>query len=753
MTSKATSKARATVNKYTASPLIALSAFVFLSVVNFLPSASGVPVLALLVAVGLGLAALRRPHWASIMLALFAFATIGWQLLGFGLLDVVKTPNGLLTLGLMAFLFVLEVVSARIEPSSMALAVMAVALMLTPFYYLSIALIVAAAAVGGLESIGPVSITFVSTLLPLLLLENGIYFSPTDPSTHVPVIFSYLKLLHDNMAPSLSGLNVPLVFPFNIYSPYAAQVSQYIPSPYSTYLIVPVILLGIVFSASASVAGIVATSLSKLGAFEKFRQLVKVLSPLAAGLVTAVTFVVLITTLAPASAGDYQTSLATNSIDMILLLAGALGVGLIFTVREYFIQRLERLEFARNDLASLLTKNKELMEEASNAIQTIASGAPTVSVRSEKLAVDECSSLMADIVRGVGTASYQTVVDWTAQLQGKVLPSLDKMPENLRIKVINELTTLSALASTHNNMLEEARAEGRFPTLDNIDGLLSLHAAVDSYKELTKGIRDAASELFTQYTAVITAYNFITDRQDLTPPVNASYLFDSGEYVTGMRLVSEEYWLNFRSTSKQELEGKVKELTAKVRELGALLDGERRGRLEVELEKLSPAEPAFSPDYAVALGAISVYLQEATYNWRKESEQLERLIRSLTPGATKVIRFESIDQSTRLQALSRELSAGRPTFGSLSKFVEEVVSVLSDLQEKRRVDEQNLILLSQYPIARKVLEAAAGKRREVPISDLPFQREASIVYIRLYMLTHRKVSFNYSDEVMVVKNA
>lgn len=753
MTLGTTSKARATINKYTASPLIALSAFVWLSVVNFLPTASGFPVLALLVALGLGLAALRRPRWASVMLALFAFATIGWQLLGFGLLHVVKTTNGLLTLGLMAFLFVFELVSARIEPSSMALAVMAVALMLTPFYYLSIALIVAAAAVGGLESIGPVSVTFVSTLIPLLLLENGIYFQASVLSTHIPVIFSYLKDLHDYMAPSLSGLNVPLVFPLNIESPYATQVTTYISSADSTYLVIPVILLGIIFSASASVAGIVVTSLSRLGAFERFRQLVKVLSPLVAGLVTAVTFVALITTLSPSSAGGYQTSLVTDPLDDVLLLSCALGVGLIFTVREYSIQRLERLEFAKNDLASLLTKNKELLEEASRAIQTIASEAPTVSVRPEKLAVDECSALMKDVDRGIGTASYETVVNWTAELQGKVLPSLDKMPENLRIKVINELTSLSALASTHNNMLEEAKAAGRFPTLDNIDGLLSLEAAVESYKELTKGVRDAASELFTQYTAVSTAYNFITDRQDLTPPVNASYLFDSGEYVTGMRLVSEEYWLNFRNTSKQELEDKVKELTAKVRGLGALLDGQRRGRLEAEMEKLTPAEPASSPDYAVALAATSLLLQEATENWRKESEQLERLIRSLTPGATKVIRFESINQSTRLQTLSQELSASKPTFGSLSNFVEEATSVLSNLQEKRRVDEQNLILLSQYPIARKVLEAAVAKREYVPISELPFQREASIVYIKLYMLTHRKVSFDSSDEAMVVKNA
>lgn len=753
MTLGTTSKARTTINKYTASPLIALSAFVWLSVVNFLPTASGFPVLALLVALGLGLAALRRPRWASVMLALFAFATIGWQLLGFGLLHVVKTTDGLLTLGLMAFLFVFELVSARIEPSSMALAVMAVALMLTPFYYLSIALIVAAAAVGGLESIGPVSVTFVSTLIPLLLLENGIYFQASVLSTHIPVIFSYLKDLHDYMAPSLSGLNVPLVFPLNIESPYATQVATYISSADSTYLVIPVILLGIIFSASASVAGIVVTSLSRLGAFERFRQLVKVLSPLVAGLVTAVTFVALITTLSPSSAGGYQTSLVTNPLDDVLLLSCALGVGLIFTVREYSIQRLERLEFAKNDLASLLTKNKELLEEASRAIQTIASEAPTVSVRPEKLAVDECSALMKDVDRGIGTASYETVVNWTAELQGKVLPSLDKMPENLRIKVINELTSLSALASTHNNMLGEAKAAGRFPTLDSIDGLLSLEAAVESYKELTKGIRDAASELFTQYTAVSTAYNFITDRQDLTPPVNASYLFDSGEYVTGMRLVSEEYWLNFRNTSKQELEDKVKELTAKVRGLGALLDGQRRGRLEAEMEKLAPAEPASSPDYAVALAATSLLLQEATENWRKESEQLERLIRSLTPGATKVIRFESIDQSTRLQTLSQELSASKPTFGSLSNFVEEATSVLSNLQEKRRVDEQNLILLSQYPIARKVLEAAVAKREYVPISELPFQREASIVYIKLYMLTHRKVSFESSDEAMVVKNA
>ncbi len=708
---------------------------------------------ALLVAIGLALGALRNPRWASGALSVLVLVTIVWQLIGFGYLNVATTGNGLLLAALLALLLAIYFFSARLGPASMALAIMAVSLMLTPYYYLSIALIVAAAAVGGLSSIGPVSSTFISTLIPFLVIENGIYLSGAGPGSP-PIVFSYLSEVSANLTPALPGLNVFLTgLPTNILSPYSSVVIQFINSGRADILVVPILLLGLVFSASASLAGLFNSSVGRLSAILKTSSVVDVLGPLVGGLVTSVTFAVLIIALATPALGGYQTSLSSSTDDLVLLLISSLLVGLIFTGRELAVRRMERLELARSRLSSLLSAAKSTIANSSAMADIILQEAPTADVKPESRILSENESLVSDIQRGLDTASYETLTRWSDDLGAHVLPSMAKMPEALRIKVINELTSLHALITAYNNILAEARATNRFPSLLPQDGTISIDEAVRSYQQVTTGIKESASNLFEEYQQAAGAYSQLMNREESTPPVNASYLFDSGDYVTGMKLIAEEYWSNFRATCREEMEEGISAVAVQATRLEGLLNEGARDSLRQLVNSLADAEPAHSVAYKESMEKMLLLLRGEVERWRDDAERLERLIKSLTPGATKVISFESLDQSGKLRELYDRLGNTKASLVNMAKFMDEAADTLSTHRDKVRIDERSLIMLSQYPVAKRLIERRFKSRKQVPIAELPFQHDAAAVFVKLFSMTHKRASFDYGNEELVSKDA
>jgi hypothetical protein len=672
---------------------------------------------------------------------------------GLGYLNVATTVNGLILGALFVLLMVIYLFSARLGPASMALALMAVSLMLTPYYYLSIALIVAAAAVGGLSSIGPVFSTFISTLTPFLVIENGIYLSKASPGT-APIVFSYLSDVASNLTPPLPGLNVFLTGrPPNLLSPYSAAVIQFVGSGRADILIIPLFLLGLVFGASASLAGLFNSSVGRLSTMLRTSSVFDILAPLVSGLVTSVTFAVLVVLLAPRALGGYQTSLTSNTTDVILLVVSSLLVGLAFTGRELAVRRMERIEIARSRLSNLLYSVKSTVANSSAMAEIISKEAPTVDIEAESRILGEDESLVSDMERGLATASHETLTEWWKDLQGRILPSIDKMPEAFRIKVINEISSLHALTTAYNNVLSEARAANRFPFQLPPDGTLSIEGAISFYRQITMGIKESAASLFDEYKEATGAFNLLMNREEMAPPVNSSYLFDAGDLVTGMKLIAEEYWSNFRAAYKEEMEEGARGLATQATKLEGLLGQEPREQLHLLVESLSDAEPAHSAAYAVSLERLRLVLKDEVERWRDESERLERLIKSLTPGATRVISFESLDQLGKLRDLCEQLDKTKASLVNLTAFMEMATSTLTAHREKVRVDERSLIMLSQYPVAMKLIEGRFRDRKQVPVVELPFQHDAAVVFVKLFTMTHKKAGFDYVNEELVSKDA
>lgn len=755
MNARAESQARKRVNRYTSAPIIAVSTFFFLSIVRFIP---GSPVVPTLLALGLAALSFRRPVWAVSILSLLAFAAILWQLLGFGFADILTKSLGgaAFAIFLVGTVFVI-LISSRLEPSSVALAILAAALMLTPYYYLSVALIIAAAAIAGLFSIVPISLTYILTMTPLLIIENAIYYRfEILAVSNGPIIFSQLSNLSGHLAEPLPGFNFFFTPPTPSPSPmYTEALKTFFASNNIFYVSVPLVLLAIVFSASVSIAGGLNSILNRLSVFERTSKILKTASPFLTSVVTPLAFVLLITVLSGRSVGGYVTGLTLHPVDSLYLVSGSLVLGALFTLRELYILRLERVEIAKTELIELLQRAKKGAEIARHTIDSIHKQAPTVDVASETTGLEEQLSYVADIEKGIETSSYESLIKWISRVQQETVPFTENIPERGRLKVLEELITISSLTATFNASLEEAHVELRFPEIiapKSISGNMDIGAALQAYEKSISAIKETAGKLFELYLSTTNSYNTLMNRE-LTPPVNPLYLFDSYDYITGMKLISDEYWLNFYASSKQELEPRLATLVAGLASLAQICKSQDRGKIDDMITSASSRGPADSTLLLREVVNLKDLLGKIIDAELFENDQLERIVRTFSADATTVMHFESIGQSQWLRTLREEATLARPSIETVTNIVSRVRTALLDQADRKKKDEHSLILLSQYPVAKKVVGHMLKGSHQIEISQMPFQREAASIYLRLYSISDKSLRYDDDSEILVKKNA
>ena len=742
--------ARKRINAYTASLAIGLASFFFLIIVPFLP---GSPILPLLVAAGLAVSSFRRPRWASAILNTLVFFSILWQMLGFGLTEFFSTSVGTIVALILIISLVANIMSARLEPTSTALAVFAVALMFTPQYYLSVAVIAAAAIIYDISSIGPLSSTFIAAISPMLLLENAIYYGSLPKGAQAtPIIFSQLTYLGSNLRPPLPGLNIFLTgFPPNFVSSYSTAVVRFISNSVSV-MIVPLFLLGIVFSSSVSIAGIVNSMLNRFYLFQRAGHVLKVISPTLVSIMTSVAFATLIMALSSRGIGGYETSLNSNPFHAVYMVLSSSLLGALFTVREFIIEGLESVEAARARLLQLLVTAKGGIQRSHEVIDKMLRAAPTVELTEEIKALDEDSSYVKDIERGLGTASLDSLARWIADLEQRLIPFLESIPEKLRLKTVKELNTLSSLVSTFNATIHEAGVQLGFPDLGTINTEMTIDDALQTYAKAVPAIKEAAIKLYDMYVSAINSFNILSDREAIAPPVNPAHLFDSYDYVTGMKLLAEEYWLSFHVSYGQELDSKVTSLSNILAPLEEISDTETRTGIEQIIESIGKAKPADSTYVLQKIVELLSLLDSIVNRAFVEAEQLEK---TAAPFATiaDIVHFEAIGQSSRLDNLRNTLKATKPSFGNVTSFIQTATSVLGDVAERKNKDEQNLILLCQYFVARKVIESFLQNRNVIRITELPFQHDAAIIFARLYSLRNMNIEYDDANETLMARHA
>ncbi len=744
------SRSRARVTAYTSALIIAVASSIYLAVVPFLPASPIVPILA---GVGLGALSLRNRGISIATLYLLVYFSVLWQMIGFGFFQLLSAGVGVAVILAMAVPLI-PFTTRRVELSSMALAILSVALMLTPAWFVSIPLIAAAAfTFSGFASLEALATTFLFFLTPFLLLENALYFTTTSGAT-APIIFGQFTLLSQNMRPPLPGLNVLLTgLPADYLSHSALPVSTWL-SQSSGVLLIPMVILGVILVVASSVGGVTRTLIERV---EKSRELSGpirlVLAPLVVAVVTPAVFILLLTLLSRPESGGFQTSLTNDPshLEAIYMLGSSFLLTTSFIGRESLILRLEGVQVGTEGLEALIENCLAKMKAVQELVDSMASNVPSMSLSGEAQSMSEYSSYIADVRRQISGASGARIAQFQAQLETTVLQPLGRMPELLTQRVASEIRGLISATATANNHLQEAGVSLRYPDIPGVANSTPLEDLIDAYGKATAAIRDVTNRLSDLYARESSALDVLMGQEEVNPPVSASVLLASNEFVGAMRLVAEEYWLNFHLRWAEQFDQKKASLLERMRGLDHAGSEGEGPRIEAVESVVSAGKPASSVATLDALKELRSILEIIVTRTASGADRVGEMLESLELRSVRALKFETMNRLGEVVELKRKLDAVGVSFDSLTKFLESAAGVLKSQSAAWRSDRDNLVTLAQYPLAKKIIGRMLEGQTTLAIAKLPFQRKAAALYAQLYATGNPGVELDESGESLVVK--
>lgn len=744
------SRARAKVTAFTSALIVAVSSVVYLVVVPFLPAA---PIVPILVGVGLGALSMRNRGVSIATLYLLVYFSILWQMIGFGFFQLLSAAVGLAVILSMAAPLVLFM-SKRVELGAMALAVLSVSLMLTPAWFLSIPLIAAAAfTFSGFASLEALAGTFLFLLTPFALMENALYFTLTA-GAKAPILFGQYTILAQNLRPSLPGLNVLLTgLPANYLSPHALQVSIWL-SQSSEVLLIPMLILGVILVASSSAGGLTRRVIER---FENSREIVgKVriaLAPLIVAAITPAVFIVLLTLLSRPDSGGFQTALTNDSThtQVAYMLGSSILLTTSFIGREALLLRMESVQVGTDELKSLIERIIEKMKEVQEQIETLSRRVPSMSLSGERQSVSEYSSYLSDIQRQMDGASASLIEQFQSQLETTVLEPLERMPDLLRQRVASEIRGLISATASANNHLAEASVSQRYPEIAAVSDNSSIDDLVVTYEAAALEVRRVTNALSSLYMTESRALDVLMAQEEVAPPVSAAVLLESNELVSAMRLVAEEYWLNFQLRWAEPLEQKK---LALVQRLGGLQETVSEsdvapvGAIRATVEA---ARPSNSTKTLASMKELRALLDGIVTQASSGADKVGEMLQSLELTSVRTVRFETLNRLNEILELKRRLESVSVTFDSLVNFLDSAISVLRSQNSAWKIDRENLMMLAQYPLARKIIAKMLEEQAKLPLSKLPYQKKSASLYAQLYANSTPDVDYDEASDSLVRK--
>jgi len=746
------SRSRARVTAYTSALIIAVASSVYLAVVPFLPAP---PIVPILVGVGLGALSLRNRGISIATLYLLVYFSVLWQMIGFGFFQLLSAGVGVAVLLAMAVPLV-PFMTKRVELSSMALAVLAVALMLTPAYFVSIPLVAAAALTfGGFASLEALAATFIFFLTPFLLLENALYFTTTSGAT-TPIIFGQFTALAQNLRPPLPGLNVLMTgLPANYLSHSALPVSTWL-SQSSGILLIPMVILGVVIVVSSSIGGLARTFTERFERSKDMTGRVKlVLAPLVVAVVTPTMFIVLLTLLSRPGSGGFQTSLTSDPshLQAIYMLGTSFLLTTSFIGRESLILRLESVQVGTEGLEELMDTCLAKMKEVQQLLDHLSMVVPSMSQSGERQSMSEYSAYIADVARQINGASGARISQFKTQLEATVLRPLSQQPEILRKRVASEIRGLISATATANNHLEEAGVSLRYPDIPGSADSAPVNDLVAAYGVAIAAIRDVTIELSDLYGEESSSLDALMGQEEVNPPVSASVLLQSNEFVGAMRLVAEEYWLNFHLRWAEQVDQKKSALLERTNELDSAVGEAELQRLRAVEKVVAEARPATSSATLDGLRELRALLEAIVTQTASGADRVGEMLESLELKSVRSIRFETVNRLGEILALKKTLDAVGVSFDSLTEFLENAVGVLKSQSDAWKSDRDNLVVLAQYPLAKRIIEEMLSNQTSLALAKLPYQKRVAALYAQLYATGSQSVEYDENGESLTVKGA
>jgi len=508
-------------------------------------------------------------------------------------------------------------------------------------------------------------------------------------------------------------------------------------------------LLGIIIFVSSFFGRLASSLLKKVARFRESPIVMRVVTPLAVSLVVPAAFLALLLPFSLPGAGGFQTSLSDAShLQIVLMLVSSVFLGTVFAARESLVKRMESGEVARAKVEGLALESRAAIDRARVELKDVSRAVPSLNVSGEERSLSEYSSYLDDVQRRLQEAGGESLVQWAERMDRVVLPSLGKSRERLTSGVMNELRTLEAVTETVNANLEKASVRLRFTKVPAAPDDASLDAAVDLHGKVVSRIDEETRSLFLAYNAAFESFNRLMALRGMATPVSPDTLLASHEYVTAMRLVAEEYWLNFHLRYSEELESKKNSLLEQLRRLSYVLASQQAVQLGGLIDSIKGTAPADSVALLRLVENVRSLLDAQIKVFEDSPRIIKRAVESVDPKATRVIAFQTPRKLNEVASLRKDFDTSQDGLDSLTRFLTAAGPSLQALYTSWRADREGLQLLAHYPTARRVIEKMLGEQGKVKVRNLPYGKTTAAIYAQLYAAENPKSSFDQKEGVL-----
>ena len=161
--------------------------------------------------------------------------------------------------------------------------------------------------------------------------------------------------------------------------------------------------------------------------------------------------------------------------------------------------------------------------------------------------------------------------------------------------------------------------------------------------------------------------------------------------------------------------------------------------------------PATSSTTLEGMRELRVMLESVLSQAISGADRVRKMLESLELMSVRTLKFETVNRLSDVVALKKKLESVTLSFDSLTKFLVGAASVLMNQADARKRDRDNLIVLAQYPLAKKIIQRMLSGQTSLALAKLPYQRRAAGLYAELYASGTPGVEYDENEETLTVR--
>ena len=236
--------------------------------------------------------------------------------------------------------------------------------------------------------------------------------------------------------------------------------------------------------------------------------------------------------------------------------------------------------------------------------------------------------------------------------------------------------------------------------------------------------------------------------EEVTPPVSPASLLASRDYVTAMKLVSDDYWLNFHVRESEKYSEKLRMFLDAVSKTFERFQRRRcRAVDSIGLDERRTSLPPSAPLMLENISRVIEFLRDTIARAIDEIETVKKLVATVDPSFSNVLKLNTTGILDELLATQSVIRGAKPDFSDAISLSKEALPILLVLSEYRKMDSESLVVISQYPVAVRLLHRLFDENKEVVrTSELPFQRDVAKFFVRSLAASSRSYSYNEERE-------